>query len=900
MIDHLWHLAETGYYIRQGGPYPPFTWPMGSIVKHKHQKAAYCGIHFFDSDAYPPEYRERLYMGNIHGGSINVDTLARDGSTYIGNAAPDFLTANDAWFMPVVQKTGPDGCLYILDWYDRYHCYQDAHRDPQGIDRLKGRLYRVRYQNTPRAPRFDLAAETDSQLLERLASPNVYFRDVAQRLLAERNDPHTRSKLERLVVDDSAGRKTRMHALWALVGGGPLSLEFHRTLLAHSDPGFRAWGVRAAGDMRRVDATVRTQVVSMARDPAADVRLQVAIAANKLDGVEPLAVLLDVLAHCGDDKLIPHIAWQNLHPLLEDNSEPFFALIAGDGARRSPALKALMPRLIDRVLGSRHPESIAALVKLLFSGTAEDTGAMKKCLAALTAQLEHHEIPPQQLTRLKPQLDAIVEKILSGREDDPLYVDAVLLAATWKQPRALTAARGMYAAADQPLERRFKALRALIAAGDESVEASISDLLAKPNDYPVELRLTAISYLSDVDAAWVGRVVLANYPQFETPLRAPAIELLVKRRIWVEQLLDAIGKNEIPAAALNANQVRDLLVTADPALVEKIKKHWGSIRTDRDPTREEVIARMRSFLRRASGDPIAGQAVFQRVCGECHKLYGEGQEVGPDITLNGRNSFDLLLSNVFDPSLVIGATYQAQTVVTSDGRVLTGLAVEDGPQRIVLKTQGGKLETIAQGDIEMKRTSSLSLMPEGLEKQIKPQELSDLFALLTLDKPPSDSTGKRITGAQPPLVGESNKPARFRSMVGDVAPGFGTLATGEPGLAIVADHAGRRYVLRTRPVSESVACVLQRTIDLPADRRARLILRVSHDSKGSWNLTVTADGQKLHESLVGGANAEATWQDLTLDLGPFAGRNVSLELSNAANGSTLGAAYWDQVEIVFD
>ncbi len=257
VIDHLWHLAESGYYIRQGGPYPPHTWPMGSIVEHKHQKAAYCGIHFFDSDAYPAEYRERLYMGNVHGGAINVDVLSRHGATYRGTPAPDFLTANDAWFMPVVQKTGPDGCLYILDWYDRYHCYQDARRDSPGIDRLKGRLYRVRYRDTPRAGHFNLAAETDEQLIARLASPNVYFRDIAQRLLSERSSSSVRVKLEQLVGDESAARKTRLHALWALVGGGALSSEFHLTLLNHTDAGFRAWGVRAAGDSANLSPLAR-------------------------------------------------------------------------------------------------------------------------------------------------------------------------------------------------------------------------------------------------------------------------------------------------------------------------------------------------------------------------------------------------------------------------------------------------------------------------------------------------------------------------------------------------------------------------------------------------------------------------------------------------------------------
>src|SRR5262245_5851183 len=216
VIDHLWHLVRTGYYHRQGGPYPPFTWKIDSIVKHKHQKAAYCGLHYYDSDAYPEQYRNKLYKGNIHGGCINVDKLQRDGSTYFATGEPDFLTANDAWFMPVAQKTGPDGCLYILDWYDRYHCYQDANRDSPGIDRLKGRLYRVRYKDTPRVKPFDLAKETDDQLFDRLGNNNGLFRDIAHRTLIERHfserpDAATPllQKAEKLILDAATSRRVR-------------------------------------------------------------------------------------------------------------------------------------------------------------------------------------------------------------------------------------------------------------------------------------------------------------------------------------------------------------------------------------------------------------------------------------------------------------------------------------------------------------------------------------------------------------------------------------------------------------------------------------------------------------------------------------------------------------------
>lgn len=354
VIDHLWHLTETGYYLRQGGPYPPFTWHIGSIVDHKHQLAAYCGLHYFDSDAYPAEYRDRLYMGNIHGGCINVDVLHRNGSTYRAEGEDDFLTANDVWFMPVVQKTGPDGCLYVLDWYDRYHCYQDANADPKGIDRGHGRLYRVRYQQSPRAPQFDLAKESNEDLIKRLQSPNVFYRDIAQRLLNERCDESTRRALEKLVLDDSAAKKTRMHALWALVGTGELSTSFHLQLLGHPDASLRAWGVRAAGNFGEPANEIRAKVVELARDPSPDVLLQVAIAAGKLEGVQPIPVLVNVLVASGEDPLIPHIVWQNLHPLLESQSAEFLAEVRKHDLKTAANLKAIMPRVTQRLAAKKN------------------------------------------------------------------------------------------------------------------------------------------------------------------------------------------------------------------------------------------------------------------------------------------------------------------------------------------------------------------------------------------------------------------------------------------------------------------------------------------------------------------------------------------------------------------
>jgi hypothetical protein len=276
--------------------------------------AAYCGITYFDSPAYPAEYRDMLVMGNIHGNCLNVDRLERNGSTYRGIGDDDFLSGNDVWFMPVVQKVGPDGCLYVLDWYDRYHCYQDANADPEGVDRGHGRLYRVVHEDTGRPAPVIQADATAGALVNQLADPNVYIRETAQRLLSEQNCEGVVERLEDIVLDDSNPQKTRLHALWSLAGGKVFSSQLANQLLQSGNASLRAWSVRLIGDLHAGDKALAERVTELAADDSKDVQLQVAIAAGKLANIDPLPVWTQVLANCGDDPLIPHIVWQNLHP----------------------------------------------------------------------------------------------------------------------------------------------------------------------------------------------------------------------------------------------------------------------------------------------------------------------------------------------------------------------------------------------------------------------------------------------------------------------------------------------------------------------------------------------------------------------------------------------------------
>ena len=766
VIDHLWHLTETGYYLRQGGPYPPNTWALGSIVRHKHQKAAYCGIHWFDSDAYPVEYRNRLYMGNIHAGCINADKITREGSTYTGTTCPDFLTANDQWFMPVAQKTGPDGSLWILDWYDQYHCYQDARRDPAGIERLRGRLYRVRHTSHPVKPWpvLDLGAETDAQLIAHLASGNGLWRDIAQRLLAERlvsskAFPQTRQSLLD-IVEKSGNLRTRMHAFWALLGGNLqgkiLTEDDYTRLLSNPEPAVRAWAIRATGNTGSDMPAIHEKVLSLINDGSPDVRLQVVIALAKLPGVNPIQAWIKLLANSGTDILIPAIIWQNAKRQLEKSPadrSTTLTLLANSG-KQSEGRDIFFGKLVNLALA--EPRLNAATITSLVEVTKGNSFGLTNrlnLLRSLASRIQSEssrtpKIVAAQSAQLLAGVQAHLMEITRTTTGHPEEAElAWFLLALAGVPEGSARAEADLANSTKPESLRHRAFQALAVTRPDRAQSIALSLLAQSAQTaePFLIRLASeLARLEDPGLAVKLLPLLSNVP---LTVRDSLVDTMTQRPVWARTLFETVDTGKLPSGAVGVNQVRRVLGFKDPALTALVTRTWGSLRTDRDPGREKLVRSIGEIIRAMPGDPVKGQVVFARACGICHKIYGIGQEVGPDLTSNGRASFEHLLSNLFDPNLVIGAAYQAHTVATIRGRVISGLLVEESKARVVLKVQGGALETFPRSEIEVSERSAISLMPEGLEKQLPLPEIRDLLAFLCLDQPPGSPKARKIPGA---------------------------------------------------------------------------------------------------------------------------------------------------------
>lgn len=798
VIDHLWHIVETAYYIRQGGPYPPNTWPMRSIVNYTHQKAAYCGITWFDSPAYPEEYRNVLYFGNIHGGCINADIADPSGSTYKGRPHPgfpaqqgafeneavakigegrdaklaDFLTANDAWFMPVVQKVGPDGCLYILDWYDRYHCYQDANADPEGIEREMGRLYRVVYKGHKNTKAADLSQKSDDELIALLGDPNIYNRETAQRLLQERSHDETSKKLLDMVLAAKGELNTQQrHALWTLLGSeldrtdpDQRASELGVKLSQHADAFAQRWGIRLQtsqrmklfqrSDPEELQASEHALAAMESDNPF--VRAQgVTFATRLIQQQAPYVNFVDALVQAlGDDiadEHLSHLIWIAFDAMLDREQSAGSQILQSFAKQEKLDAKqiSLFERVGQRIL--ENPET--------------EVAEFQKTLELLMSGL--NGAAPIEVQRIRSQtIRWLVDSIINGvvRDHKLTAADAAVKSARLKEAQKLDEKSSLEqlglkvvlkhpGAADELAKSSnlgnrdvARAITALAFAQDDlAVKVAREQLNSKAGSPQTKSDIVQALRYYDNDA--VGTLLLATWDQLPPETQPVVLNVMTQRPRWAGQLLAAIAAQQISKDALNLNQLRQIANFKNEDVQAAFGKIYGAIREGRNPDREQVYWKMRDFLGGTPGDPQRGVAVFNKVCAQCHKMYGEGAEVGPDITRNGRNNWDQLLQNVFDPSAVIGPGYQARIVATDEGRVLTGLAVEENEDRVVLKVQGGKLETIPRDKIEVYKVSEVSMMPEDLEKQLMPQELADLFAYLALDRPPSDPEAKVLSGA---------------------------------------------------------------------------------------------------------------------------------------------------------
>ena len=251
------------------------------------------------------------------------------------------------------------------------------------------------------------------------------------------------------------------------------------------------------------------------------------------------------------------------------------------------------------------------------------------------------------------------------------------------------------------------------------------------------IQRSTLTVLQRFDTESIATALLDRYAKLTPTVRLLAVDTLIRRKDWALAFLQHVDAGRIPAKDIPVEALRSVALHKDDKLNELVRKHWGNVRSS---TPEEKLAEVRRFnndLRAGSGHSLVGRALFKKHCATCHRLFDDGEAVGPDLTHANRKDRDYLLVSIVDPSALIRKEYLSYHLQTTDGRVLTGLIAEQTRSAVTLLDGKNQRTPIPREKIESLRESPVSLMPENLLKELQPQELRDLFSYLQSDKPPA-------------------------------------------------------------------------------------------------------------------------------------------------------------------
>lgn len=760
VIPHAYHMIQGGRYQRQAGShFNPYTYTeIQTIADHLHWQGsnpwagiptssssggghAHCGLMLYQGGAWPEEYRGRMFMGNIHGHRLNVDVLRPKGSGFVAGHGPDFLMANDAWSRFINLRYGPDGNVYLLDWYDKQACH---HGDPNIWDRENGRIYKIEYRGA-KPVTVDLATKSDGELVDLQLHKNEWFVRQSRRLLQERASrqhkmPGVTEALTKIAFENTDETR-RLRGLWALHVIGELTEE--RILKAFSDEAVyvRAWAVQLALENGTASEALMKRFATMAaRDSSPVVRLYLASGLQRLPFGQRWDILSRLLTHAEDsgDPNLPQLDWYALEPLAESSPERALKLAA-----EAKVSQSLLPFVVRRIASSAQPASLSLVVKTL--GDMDNTGRQQAILHAV-----HEALKGRRRVDMPKDWPAVFAKLSHG-SDAEVRRQAMALAVTFGDPKVLSELRRVATDRTASAAARQSALSALLDAHDADLAVLLQGLVEDKT-----LRGTALRGLAFYDDAKTPQVILQAFAAFSPEEKRDALSTLASRAAYGKALIESVAAKKVPASDVPAEIVRQLRNLRDRTLDERIAQVWGIVRTS-PAERVQLISAWKKKLAVPAPLPdlALGRSLFAKTCQQCHTLYGVGGKVGPDITGSNRDNLDYLLENVLDPSAVIPNDYKMTVLTLKSGRVVTGIVRAETPAALTVVTANETL-TVPVNEIDERAASPTSMMPDDLLKQMRDDDVRALVAYLrhpaqvpllaTADNAKDFFNGKDLTG----------------------------------------------------------------------------------------------------------------------------------------------------------
>jgi putative heme-binding domain-containing protein len=733
----------------------------GPDMVHAYRgSTALCGLCYYAAQQFPKEYQGGIFLGDVVNNTINFFTVERKGATYTAKQQSDFVTTPDGWFRPVDIKLGPDGALYVADFYNRIIGHYEVPLTHPGRDRTSGRIWRIVYKGTdgkappPKAPRTDWTKATVDELITDLGDPNLTVRMLATHQLVERGHDVVAPLREKLKPGKPEAVENVLpmtHALWVLERLGTLRDRDIDQALRVSHLAMRVHALRILAERSRLTDGQTKKVCGMLTDESDGlVKRCAADALARHPSPEGQSALLDLLADGGakDDPFLRHAArialreqvrgksdwgtprdkdrapladvalglpeagaadflatavWQ-LHDQKRNRMPEFFHHIARYGsADKLNGVADYFKKQFD----AGTPD-VAKMLTALFRGAQERGGQAPEAIVGWALELCN-----QLLNAPQP------EKVQAGIE----------LAATIHHPPLQAGIIRILMDRKMPDPVRLAALNGLAAFDPKQSVAPLALRLADASESPA-LRDKAAQSLAGINDPTARTALLAILPTAPARLASTIAAGLAATPEGATALLDAIAAGKASPRLLQERAAEVKLETLKrPELAARVK----SLTAGLPPADAKLAALLRSratAYTKSKHDSDAGAKVYEKNCATCHQIAGKGAKIGPQLDGIGVRGLDRLLEDVLDPNRNVDQTFRSTTLTLKNGQSLSGLVLREEGEVIVIADAQGKEQRVDKAQVAEREVSPLSPMPANWADQIPEKEFQDLMAYL--------------------------------------------------------------------------------------------------------------------------------------------------------------------------
>ncbi len=744
-----------------GAVYSSFSKPhdglgFGPDMVHKYRGAtALCGLCGYYAEQFPEPYRNGFFLGDVVDNPINFFTVTRNGGTYTATQQDDFVTTKDGWFRPVDIKLGPDGAIYVADFYNRIIGHYEVPLTHPGRDRKSGRIWRIVYKGTDgkaapaKAPRADWTTASVAELIQDLAHPNLTVRMIATEQLVERGQDAVAAI--KATVGPNPPATTRAHCLWVLERLGKLDDGTLESAASDKELIVRVHALRILAARPKLTAA-ENDAIHEALLPAndGDVRRIAAEALGRHPSPEAERALLDVLADSktAADPFLRHtvrialreqfrgqVHWSGIHDsdraaaadvavgLPEAGAADFLAAnitwLAKHQAARLPEFIHLIARYGDARRAGQFVES------LRHTGGVDSKRTEQVLLALCRGFQERGVAPPHEI--IDWALDQCSIQFDSAKPND--LKAAIELAAALRLPQLQEHIVQIFTDRKKPEAVRLAALAGLASFDPKQSVGPLASRLADATE-SIALRDKVAQALASGNLPEGRAALLAALPTAPAKLATAIASGLAGSADGAAVLLDAVTAGKASPRLLQERPVQVKLdALKRPEIAERIKKLTAGL-PPADDGMAALLRKRAADYRKAKPDIVAGRKVFEKNCATCHQIAGQGAKIGPQLDGIGIRGLDRLLEDVLDPNRNVDQSFRATMITLKNGQSLSGLVLRDEGAVIVMADAQGKEQQISRDQVAEREISPLSPMPANWADQIVEKDFHDLMGYL--------------------------------------------------------------------------------------------------------------------------------------------------------------------------